>query len=259
MFTAARFLVPVFLVLAGGWYLVATSPSTSQIGGEPSPTASPLAVHDGPLEPGTYAATPFVGIDWDPCLADGALATAPDCDDPTVDDGLRFTFDVPDGWAGIFGTLFRADGGNEPPGGAGLGFFRGGSLYSNLCPTRSGVPDIPVGPTVDDFVTALVEHPLLDATEPVDVTLGGYAGRYLELQLPPDVSACNHFVWQPNIYAQGPDHLWHTYVLDVDGVRVVIHADTYPGTTQEVRDQIEAILASLRIDTAPLPVAPSPS
>ncbi len=92
-------------------------------------------------------------------------------------------------------------------------------------------------------------------TEPVDVTLGGYAGRYLELQTPTDPSACHYFVWQPGIYAHGPDHLWHIWVLDVDGIRVVVRADTYPGTTAEVRDQIQAILGSLRIDSGPVPSA----
>lgn len=260
VFASLRFVLPLILVLAGGWYFVASSPGGSRFGQAPSPTptASPMAVHDGPLVPGTYAIRPFVGTEWDPCLAEGALATAPGCQEPTVDDHLRFTFDVPDGWASIFGTLWRADDGNSPPGGAGIGFFRGGSLYSDLCPPASGMPDIPVGPSVDDFVQALVDHPLLDATEPVDVTLDGYPGRYLELQLPQDVSACNHFVWQPGIYAQGPDHLWHTWVLDVDGVRVVVRADTYPGTTQEVRDQIQAILGSLRIDQVADP-SPAPS
>ena len=209
-----------------------------------------MAVHDGPLVPGTYSITPFVGTDWDPCLADGLAANPEQCPDPSLDDDIRFTFELPDGWAGIFGTLFRADMANEPPGGAGFTFSRGGQLYSSLCPPESAIPDIPVGPSVDDFVTALVDHPLLDATDPVDVTLGGYSGRYLELQLPSDVTACHHFVWQPGIYAQGPDHLWHIWVLDVDGVRVVIRADTYPGTAPEVLAQIEAIMQSLRIDSA---------
>jgi hypothetical protein len=238
--------------LVGGILVAASAIGVHAQSEGPAPVASPLAVHDGPLEPGTYAVTPFLGVNWDPCLGADALATAPGCQDTTVDDRLRFTFEVPDGWAGIDGALWRADMGNSPPGGAGFTFSRGGSLYSELCPTESGLPDIPVGPSVDDFVQALVDHPLLDTTEPVDVTLAGYPGKYLELQLPDDVTACHYFVWQPGIYAQGPDHLWQTWVLDVDGVRVVIRADTYPGTTQAVRDQMEAILSSLRIDSGPL-------
>jgi hypothetical protein len=69
------------------------------------------------------------------------------------------------------------------------------------------------------------------------------------------VTACHYFVWQPGIYAQGPHHQWHVWVLDVDGIRVVVRADTYPGTTAEVRDQIQAILGSLRIDSGPVPSA----
>jgi hypothetical protein len=107
------------------------------------------------------------------------------------------------------------------PGGAGLLFHRGGWLYSELCGGPG--PDIPTGTTVDEFVTALVEHPDLDVTSPVDVTLSGYSGRYLELRAPantttdelgPDPSGCNYyFVWEPGIYAQGPNALWRIWVL----------------------------------------------
>ena len=58
-------------------------------------------------------------------------------------------------------------------------------LFSDPC-ADAVVPDIPVGPSVDDFVTALVEHPLLDVTDPVDVTVDGYTGKHLELQAPSD-------------------------------------------------------------------------
>ena len=223
-----------------------------------------MAVHDGPLVPGAYTIAPFVGTDWDPCLVGGLAANPEECPDPSLDDDIRFTFDVPEGWAGIGGTLFRADMGNEPPGGAGIAFTRGGQLYSELCPPESGVPEIAVGPSVDDFVTALVD--IRCSTRPSRSTSPWRPTRerYLELQAPSDVTACNHFVWQPGIYAQGPDHLWHVWVLDVDGTRVVVRADTYPGTTQEVREQIDGIMESLRIDATPAPsvaptAAPSPT
>jgi hypothetical protein len=118
-------------------------------------------------------------------------------------------------------------------------------------------PDVPTGTTVDEFVTALVEHPELDVTSPVDVTLGGYSGTYLELQAPANIATVQdlpgpdecayYFVWEPGIYAQGPNHLWHIWVVDVDGVRVVVRADTYPGTTPEVQAQLAAIVDSIQI------------
>ena len=52
-------------------------------------------------------------------------------------------------------------------------------------------------------------------------------------ELGPDPSGCNYyFVWEPGIYAQGPNHLWHIWVLDVDGVRVLVRTDSFPGTSR---------------------------
>ncbi len=107
-----------------------------------------------------------------------------------------------------------ASGGNLPPGGAGLGGSPGGNLYSDPClkaDLGNQSPDIQVGPTVDDFATALVNHPTLDVTTPVNVTLAGYSGKYVDLQVPSDITACTgaYYPWDPNIYAQGPGHRWH--------------------------------------------------
>ena len=142
-------------------------------------------------------------------------------------------------------------------------FGRGGWLYtvSQVCagsgPDPTG-PNIPTGTTVDEFVTALVDHPDLDVTSPVDVTLGGYSGKYLELRAPantttdelgPDPSGCNYyFVWEPGIYAQGPNALWRIWVLDVDGVRVVVRGDSFPGTSPQVQAQLAAIVDSIQIE-----------
>jgi hypothetical protein len=142
-------------------------------------------------------------------------------------------------------------------------FGRGGWLYT-VSQVRGGSgpdvptgPDIPTGTTVDEFVTALVDHPDLDVTSPVDVTLGGHSGKYLELRAPantttdelgPDSGGCNYyFVWEPGIYAQGPNALWRIWVLDVDGARVVVRADSFPGTTPQVQAQLQSIVDSLQI------------
>ena len=131
-----------------------------------------------------------------------------------------------------------------------LHFLRGGWLYSDPCFTVDGPPDVKVGPTADDFADALAAHPLLDATTPVETTLGGYSGKYLDLQLPADIAKCpfGYFPWAPAFYAQGPNHRWHIWSLDVDGVRVVIQSGDFAGTLPEDLAEMHAIVDSIQIE-----------
>jgi len=224
------------------------SPSVSP---PPSPSPSPARIPDGPLAAGTYTTQPFAGPGG-LCLGQAGCVEA-----GAEDDSIRVTVTVPDGWTGFEGTsLVPSAESYFPPGGASLFFGRGGWLYSELCAGPG--PDIPNDTTVDEFVTALVDHPELDVTSPADVNLGGYSGKYLELRAPantttdelgPDPSGCNrYFVWEPGIYAQGPNALWRIWVLDVDGVRVVVRNDSFPGTTSQVQAQLAAIVDSIQIE-----------
>ncbi len=142
----------------------------------PSPSPSPALFPDGPLPAGSYAIQPFAGsgglcVGQAGCIEAGA-----------EDDSIRITLTVPDGWAGLEYSIVPSVESYSPPDGAGLLFGRGGWLYtvSQRCggsgPDAPTGPDIPTGTTVDEFVTALVDHPDLDVTSPVDVTLGGHPG-----------------------------------------------------------------------------------
>lgn len=249
----ARLLASLIVVLA----LVATgSPAASLAQGDapPDPAAAPIALGDGPLTAGTYSTIPFVIPGNALCLE----LPQPGCSETPEDDDLRLTFTVPEGWTGLEGWMLHPTAaGYLTPGGASLIPMRGGWLRSDPCLTPTP-PDIPVGPTVDDFVGALVDHPLLDVTTPVDVTLAGYSGKYLELQVPSDLAGCEYIVWEPGIWTQGPGHQWHIWVLDVDGLRVVLRADSFPGTSPQVQAELLAIVDSAHIDHAPAAVAASP-
>ena len=50
------------------------------------------------------------------------------------------------------------------------------------------------------------------------------------------------------IYAQGPSHRWHLWILDVDDVRVVVQAMDYAGTSPQRRAELQAIVDSIRIE-----------
>ena len=207
-----------------------------------SPSPSPVLFPNGPLPAGSHTIQPFVGSGW-LCLGQAG------CTESAEDDSIRITVTVPDGWSGFEISVAPSVESFSPPGGANLLFMRGGWLHTVWQVCGGSGPDIPTGPnistgtTVDEFVTALVDHPDLDVTSPVDVTLAGYSGKYLELQAPDNIAAnqdspaegecAYYFVWEPGIYAQGPNAQWRIWVLDVDGVRVVVRGDSFPGTSPQ--------------------------
>jgi hypothetical protein len=179
-------------------------------------------------------------------------------------DGVGFTFTVPDGWAwndadsGVDSRgkdvsssgLIKPVTGTAAPQGMRLQFLRGGWLFSDPCRTVDARPDIRVGPTASDFADALAAHPRLDVTTPVPVTLGGYRGKYLDLQVPSDIAACTkgYHPWAPAYYAPGPAQRWHIWSLDVDGVRVVILSEDFAGTSALDVAEMRAIIESIQIN-----------
>jgi hypothetical protein len=204
------------------------SPSPSR-SASPSPTPEPTAS--------------LVAHTVRPCCTEG---------DPRYD-SMTFALMAPPSWEAwvddaVLG-VWPVGRQNDPPDGAFVGLYPGGDLYSEPCLTDEVADaDVPVGPTVDDLVTALVDHPLLDVTDPVDVTLAGYSGTYLDLTIPDDISACVRYKpMGPHIYAQGPGQRWHMWILDVDGVRVLVETNDYAGTSAERLAEEQAIIESLVI------------
>lgn len=218
-------------------------PTATTIPPSPVPSAGVTPIRNGPLAAGTYTMEL-----WDDCGDPPAAGCSPS----PAHDAMQISFRVPDGWAGV-GTdsIWLADGGNAGPDGAGLLFGRGAWLLSDPC-IQAGqpiIPDIEVGPSARDFADAVTDHPLLDATDPVNVSLAGYSGTYIDLQLPADISLCEIYrPWYPGIYAQGSSHRWHLWLLDVDGLRVVIESTDYPGTSAKRRAELEDIVQSITIE-----------
>ena len=223
------------------------SAATPNVPPTATPSATPEPIGDW-LPAGSNVSTPFSTTDG------GGVCASPlqvGCRESSADDSIRITFTVPDGWASGFGgtAVTKAATGTVAPSGMSLHFLRGGWLFSQPCRTVDGPPDLEVGPTADDFADALAAHPRLDTTTPVAVKLGGFSGKYLDLQMPSDISGCtfDYFPWGPAFYAQGPNHRWHIWSLDVDGVRVVIQSGDFAGTLPEDLAEMHAIIDSIQI------------
>jgi hypothetical protein len=132
---------------------------------------------------------------------------------------------------------------------AGTGFY----VYGNPCQMTSTKPDTPVT-TVDDFAAALAAQASREASEPVDVTVGGYAGKSIILHVPDDAvfDECEGGEFASygteedplTRYHQGPGQIDELWILDVDGPIVVIDATYRPDTPAELIAEMRAIAES---------------
>ncbi len=174
----------------------------------------------------------------------------------------------PDGWVGY--PSWAMDGPKptraDAPNGIGISFFSANGVYSDPChwdvqgTGRADIGDVVVGPTVDDLVAALRDTTFYTSSVATPVTIDGYAGQELELQLPDDTfTSCDKepgdsgghaFVFSgPGLYAQGPANRWHLYILDVDGTRLIAVILSYAKTPQTDLDLARDIIETLDINS----------
>lgn len=172
---------------------------------------------------------------------------------------------VPDGWAPAGGHFVMKYTFEHPPV-LGLSVWDVGQVFRDPCHWVGQEYD--PGPTVENLVAALVAQPLRNASQPTDITLAGYSGKYLEWSVPADLSsstwtdfdACdldpsdlahrNFNSWlgngMGNRYQQVPGQVDRLWVLDVDGQRLVIDATYSADTTEADREELAAAVASIR-------------
>jgi hypothetical protein len=166
------------------------------------------------------------------------------------------------GWSGdqTAGVLEKGRNGGDPPDGAGMIVFEGDLyVYGDPCHWSTTRPDTPAT-TVDELVAALSAQASRNATAPLDVTVGGYAGKSITLHVPDDAAFssgdftdCDQGRFAtfgsdaepgPARFAQGPGQIDELWILDVNGVQVIIDTGYYALTPAEVVGEIRAIVES---------------
>jgi hypothetical protein len=265
----ARFVIAAAAVLVVAMVGINLIPGQGQVGGpggqpSPSSTPSPTAAVSPtvePTEPPSPTATPEADPDGD--LAAGTYAFRPL---PAPNDSLTLTVTVPEGWYSFGGVLIPSgEPGTEPPGGMAILFNDVTTINGDPCDWSGTADDVSIGPAVDDLVDALLAQTPYEVSQPVDVTIGGYSGKRVDIVVPtepfegqtPDAPDCDEGVFQlwntaawgeDGIYAQGPADRWRTNILDVDGTRFVIVTRYFPGTSPADRAEMNAIIDSIVID-----------
>lgn len=106
--------------------------------------------------------------------------------------------------------------------------------------------DPPVGPSVDDLVTAISSLEGYEATAPVGITVSGFQGKEFTLTaVTPGCSAT--WATADRITGMGPGESNLLRILDVDGVRVVIAAAYPPETPDADVAAVEHVMDSVQI------------
>jgi hypothetical protein len=221
-------------------------------------TPSEVALSSVPADRSSASAASPSAI---PQASPSARARALTCH-PVGEPGPLFVVEVPIGWVEV-----KDDCGfvTAVPGvfTAGLSAWIVGQVPTNPCHNQATLRT--PGETVDELVRALVAQELRNATAPVDVTLAGFEGKYLEWSVPADivvlddeyhVQGCddgNFLSWLGRTdgtrYQQVGGQVDQLWVLDVAGQRVVIDASYAPDAPQAVRDELAAIVQTLEFET----------
>jgi len=225
------------------------SPGDGGVGGAPSATPSPTAQPSPSPDPSVAAPS---------SPADGGLPVGSSYV-LISGGGVRGTVTVPaPGWFGGGGIMTRDN--VDPPAGAGMITFVGEPLYvyGDPCDWSTTKPETPAT-TVDELVAAMAAQASRDASEPVAITVGGYAGKSITLHVPDDAvfSECDQGYFgswgvpsesTPARYHQGPGQIDELWILDVDGVLTVIDTAYYEGTPAEHVAELRAIVESITFE-----------
>jgi hypothetical protein len=131
-------------------------------------------------------------------------------------------------------------------------------VYEDPCQWEYNVPH-PPATTADDIAAALAAQPSRDASDPVDVTIGGYPGKMITLQVPDDavLADCFRGVYAsytlegydspggvPWRWHQGPGQIDTFWIVEVDGAIVIINAMYRADTPAERIEEMTAIAES---------------
>jgi hypothetical protein len=249
---AAVVVIGVFL----GAQLLGSPGRTGAGGPSPSPTAT-----QEPTPDPTPGPTTWIGIQKGPFVINDGIA------------GVRITVDIASpGWMTLEGldAITKDDDGLDPPESIGAALLAwawpvgtGFNVYGDPCHWSTTIPETPAT-TPDEIAGAFTAQTLTDATAPVDVTVGGYAGKAITLQVPltydlPNSSReerfadCDLSVFgfyesdvdsEPARNAQGAGQIDELWILDVDGAIVIMDAAYSPATPAALVEELRSLAES---------------
>jgi hypothetical protein len=209
----------------------------TQLGGQPSPTTAepPPAITNGPLEQGTYVITTF---------------------NAAFNDSHQIAIDVPEGYEGFSrnGVL------KSPPSlsgrDTGVALYDVGYVFADACNWSGALSSVS---SADELVAALAGQQSLRPSTPTDVVVSGFAGTYMELTVPAQakLDRCSDGRMQAwALTGDGRSPIWLNnpgqhdllWILEVDGVPLIIDAHLAAGASAQDRAELLQMVESIQID-----------
>ncbi len=203
---------------------------------------------DDDVQPAPAAATTVAPT----TVAPTTLAPRTETGSLDLEDGLSVTFTVPDLWAwdSTSEQFFRLPRGSGRQNLDKVTFFDVSNVFADGC--QEVLVDPPVGPTVDDLVSALANLVGFAPSAAADVTVDGYVGKQIEFNVPSECEVPTFALWREaggfsfTYRATSNQHI-QLWILDVGGTRLVIEGYSYVSTSPQTRAEIDDIVASIQI------------
>lgn len=234
-------------------------------GGEPTPTPEATATPAPSVAEPT--STPEAGLPEGPFVVTG------------TDDPVQITVNIASsGWEPYseVDAVTKDDDGLDAPETVGVALIAwawpagtGFSVYGDPCQWLTTIPETPAT-TPDEIAAAFDSQAMTDATAPVDVTVGGFAGKAVTLRVPMSYEVpgatreeefrdCDEDTFafygldgddtEVMRNAQGPGQIDELWILDVNGSIVILDAAYSPATPDELVDELRTLAESATFET----------
>jgi hypothetical protein len=177
-----------------------------------------------------------------------------------TESGTVFSIQVPAGWrssglncsgcAPDAGWLQRGTDESTDPGAVWMPIWSVDGVASDPC---AGKP-APVPTSVAKLADAVATLPGTDlVTAPEDVVVGGRPAKHVVIKIPTDIGCPAR---QFNMWADNGVFRWATalgqtnrvWIVDLGGKRFWIEAETYPGSTPALAQEIETMIGSIKFE-----------
>jgi hypothetical protein len=191
----------------------------------------------------------------------------------STDDPVQVTVDIASsGWFAYpeVDAVVKNDDGLDPPESVGAALLAWAwpagtriNVYGDPCQSSTTIPGTPAT-TPDEIAAAFAAQASTNATAPVDVTVGGFAGKAVTLHVPmtfevPNATREEEFAdCDEDAFAfygvegetgharnaQGPGQVDELWILDVDGELVILDAAYSPATPADVVEEMRTLAES---------------